>query len=287
MLSLIEDSFGDPQNAMTLAWASEFSYLPEPEAQSKFQTEMGMKAKLISVDNTQAYILTNDDNIVVAFRGTEGPMSIDGLKDWLLTDAVNLLIVPQGRLGTDLIAAGVGARFHQGFVNGIDEIWEPVYKAVKAEMDASERPLWLTGHSLGGALALLAGWLFIRKMIPVHQIYTYGGPMIGNVAAIKALDKEFKGKIFRCVNLPDPVPRLPTMSLIANEYGHCETEILLGGVATAAENAVAIFQALAKRAADGIINATIVDDIWKEVQGRLAAHNMDQYRKHLTSYKKS
>lgn len=285
MYSLTEDAFGDSQNCITLAWASEYSYLPEQDAQAKFRSEFGMAAKLISVDNTQAYILTNEEHIVVAFRGTEGPMSIEGLKDWLLTDAVNLLIVPEGRLGTDLIAAGVGARFHQGFVNAIAEIWEPVFKAVKAEMDANERPLWLTGHSLGGALALLAGWLFIRKMIPVHQIYTYGGPMVGNAAAIKAIDKEFKGKIFRCVNLPDPVPRLPTMSLIANEYGHCEKEILLGAVATA-ENASALFQVMAKRAVDGMMNATLIEDVWKEVTGRIAAHNMDQYRNHLTSLKK-
>lgn len=286
MHALIEDALGDPQNCVTLAWASEYSYLPEPEARIKFQAEFGMNAKLVSVDNTQAYILTNDDHIVVAFRGTEGPTTIDGLKDWLLTDAVNLLIVPEGRLGTDLIAAGVGARFHQGFVNAIAEIWDPVYVAVKAEMDAAERPLWLTGHSLGGALALLAGWLFVRKMIPVHQIYTYGGPMIGNAAAVKAIDKEFTGKIFRCVNVPDPVPRLPTMSLIVNQYGHCEQEILLGAK-DSVENAAAYFQVFAKRAVDGVINATLVEDLWKEVTGRIAAHNMDQYRTHLTGYKKS
>jgi triacylglycerol lipase len=286
MHELIEDALGDPQNCMTLAWASEYSYLPEADGKAKFRSEMGMNAKLISVDNTQAYVLTNDDHIVVAFRGTEGPTNIDGLKDWLLTDAVNLLIVPEGRLGTDLIAAGVGARFHQGFVNAIGEIWEPVFQAAKAEMDASERPLWLTGHSLGGALALISGWLFIRKMIPVHQIYTYGGPMIGNAAAVKAIDKEFKGKIFRCVNLPDPVPQLPTMSLIANQYGHCEQEILLGAKETA-ENAAAAFSLLAKKAVDGVLNATIIEDLWKDVTGRIAAHNMDQYRTHLTGYKKS
>lgn len=283
MHELIEDALGDPRNCMTLAWASEYSYLPASDGQAKFRSEFGMNAKLISVDNTQAYVLTNADHIVVAFRGTEAPTSIDGLKDWLLTDAVNLLIVPEGRLGTDLIAAGVGARFHQGFVNAIDEIWEPVFEAVKAEMDASERPLWLTGHSLGGALALISGWLFIRRMIPVHQIYTYGGPMIGNAAAVKAIDKEFKGKIFRCVNLPDPVPRLPTMSLIANEYGHCEQEILLGGTA---EKAAEFFGALAKKAVDGVMNATLIEDVWKDVTGRIAAHNMDQYRNHLTGYKK-
>ena len=286
MHALIEDSYGDPQNAMTLAWISEYAYLPEDAAKTKYAAEFGLNARLISVDNTQAYILTNDDHVVVAFRGTESPTSIEGLKDWLLTDAVNLLIVPEGRLGTDLIAAGVGARFHQGFVNAIDKVWDEVYRSVKAEIDAADRPLWLTGHSLGGALALLAGWLFVRKMIPVHQIYTYGGPMIGNTAAVKALDKEFAGKIFRCVNLPDPVPRLPTMSLIANEYGHCEKEILLGAQ-EAVETAASLFQALAKRAIDGVINGTLADDLWKEISGRIAAHNMDQYRNQLSSYKKA
>jgi hypothetical protein len=76
------------------------------------------------------------------------------------------------------------------------------------------------------------------------------------------------------------------MSLIANEYGHCEQEILLGGVATA-ESAVTAFAELAKRVGSGIVNATIVDDVWKEVTGRIAAHNMDQYRNHLSGYKKS
>jgi len=55
-----------------------------------------------------------------------------------------------------LAAAGVGARFHQGFVDAIAEVWEPVYAAVDQELKAAERPLWITGHSLGAALALLA-----------------------------------------------------------------------------------------------------------------------------------
>ena len=63
---------------------------------------------------------------------------------------------------------------------------------------------------------MLAAWLFHRKMISVHQIYTFGGPMVGNADAAQAINREFKGKVFRFVNVPDPVPRLPMMSLIAN-----------------------------------------------------------------------
>ena len=65
-------------------------------------------------------------------------------------------------------------------------------------------------------------------MIAVHQIYTFGGPMIGNAPAIAAIDREFAGRIFRYVNLPDPVPMLPMMSLLANQYAHCRQEFPLG-----------------------------------------------------------
>ena len=273
---LYEDAYGDPRNARTLAWAADIAYLEEAEAQREFKDQAGMVAKLITADNTQAYVATNDDHVLLAFRGTEAPTSIEGLKDWLLTDAVNLLMVPEGRLGTDLAAAGVGARFHQGFVNAIAEIWEPVYGTVERELANLDRPLWITGHSLGGALALLAAWLFHRKMISVHQIYTFGGPMIGNVDAAQAIDREFKGKIFRFVNGPDPVPRLPMMSLIANQYCHCDKEVT---GEDSAESAQTLMQQVAGQTVEGALDATFMDEAWKHITGRVAAHCMESYRK--------
>ncbi|MGL4550555.1 MAG: lipase family protein, partial [Gemmataceae bacterium] len=194
-LQLVEDAGGDPRNADYLGVASELAYLGADAGPAAFKDRLGLTdAKLFSVGNTQGWVCANDDHVVVAFRGTEAPTSLEGIKDWLLTDAGNLLILPEGRLGTDLAAAGVGARFHQGFVNAIADIWDPVYEATSAALKEKDRPLWVTGHSLGGALALLAGWLFLRRTVGVHQIYTYGGPMIGNDEAAKAFNKELGGK---------------------------------------------------------------------------------------------
>jgi predicted lipase len=273
-LELIEDAFGDPRNARTLALASDLSYLGETEGKKAFAEQLGLDARLFSVGNTQAYLATNDDHIIVAFRGTESPTTIEGLKDWLLTDAANLLIVPEGRLGTDLAAAGVAAKFHQGFVTAIGDIWAPLFEAVTAELKKSERPLWLTGHSLGGALAVLAAWLFKRKFIRVHQVYTFGGPMIGNKEAIAAIDREFPGKIFRYVNHPDPVPKLPTLSLLANLYEHCQAESLLGVAAETDD----FTKGFLGKTVDGILHGTIIDDVWNAVTQRVAAHSMDNYR---------
>jgi len=277
-LELIEDAKGDPRNAMALCVASDLAYLPAAEAAEAYRANLGMEARLISVGNTQVYIATNDDHIVAAFRGTESPTTIDGLKDWLLTDAANLLIVPEGRLGTDLAAAGVGARFHQGFVKAIGDTWEPFLEAIEAERKKNDRPIWLTGHSLGGALALLAAWLLRRKFINVHQVYTFGGPMIGNDDVVQAFAREFPDSIFRYVNHPDPVPKLPTLSLMANHYAHCGTETLLGAVAESAGASVDLFKQMAVKAVDGVLNATLIDDLWSAIVQRIDAHSMTNYR---------
>src|SRR4051812_33038060 len=185
-LQLYEDELGDPRNAEFLAVASELAYLGEQEGRAAFEEQLGLKAKLISAGNSQCWAATNDDNVVLAFRGTEAPTSIEGLKDWLLNDAMNLLILPEGDAGTDFAAAGVDARFHKGFLDALAAVWDPMYASVQEEMEKKKRPLWITGHSLGGAMALLAAWRLIRKYVSVHQVYTYGAPMVGNKVAAAA-----------------------------------------------------------------------------------------------------
>ncbi len=281
---LMEDAAGAPPNARFLAKASELAYLPADQGTAAFAADLGLQARLVSVDNTQAYIAQNDDHIVVAFRGTESPMTLEGLKDWLLTDAVNLLIIPQGRLGTDLIAAGVGAKFHQGFVGAFEEISTPLMAALKEETAKRDRPVWVTGHSLGGAVALICSWVMQRHFLSVHQVYTYGGPMIGNKLATTAYDKEFAGRVFRYVNVPDPVPLLPTISLIANEYVHCQRECVLGD-ATEPQAAAAYFQSIASQTVNGLLKGSIIDDVWKAVSDRVGAHLMPSYHALLEKLK--
>jgi predicted lipase len=277
-LQLIEDAKGDIRNAQTLALASDLAYLAEAEGVEGFRSQLGLEARLFSVGNTQAYVATNDEHIVVAFRGTESPTTMDGLKDCLLSDACNLLIVPEGDLGTDFVAAGVGARFHMGFIKALADIWEPVSETVTTERKKNDRPLWITGHSLGGALALLAAWRFKRKFVPVHQVYTFGAPMIGNDLAAQAFDRELPDGVFRYVNSPDPVPMLPTISLIANHYCHCGRELVVGTV-VAAESAGAFLKQMAGKTVDGVLQGTLIDDVWNGLHGRLSAHFLDNYKK--------
>lgn len=275
-VGLREDNRGDLGNAVYLCEASRLAYLGEEAGRKAFREQLGLEARLFSVDNTQAWLGTDADHVVVAFRGTESPTSLDGLKDILLTDALNLLVVPEGRLGHDLAAAGVGARFHKGFVDAIAEIWPPLSAAIEAESKASDRPLWLTGHSLGGALALLAAWLLKRKFIPVEEVCTFGAPMIGNRAACEAFNREFAGRIHRYVNGRDPVPKLPSMSLVANEFTHVDRERLLG--TDPMTGLVDLVGGVAAKAAGGLLAGTLVDEAWKGITAEVATHFLDCYR---------
>ena len=282
-LDLIDDAAGDPRNARFLALACDFAYFDEPAA-PKFREMLGLDARLISVDNTQVYVGQGEKAIVVAFRGSQTPDTLDGLKDWLLTNANDLLILPEGRIGTDFVAAGVGARFHRGFLEALAEIWDPLFAAVDGAMKAKERPLWVTGHSLGGALALLAAWRLQRSFIPVHQVYTFGAPMIGNALAAEAFHAEFANKIFRYVDEEDLIPLLPAFSLVANAYGHCLNEVALGAAAKAVEaaeaaggSAIGVFKTLGAKVTDGLLNATLIDDLWNQTQRRIDRHMIANY----------
>ncbi len=280
-LQLIEDAKGDPRNAAALSLASDLAYLPDGEGAEAFRTQLNMQARLISVGNTQVYVAVNDDHILAAFRGTEAPTTIEGLKDWLLTDAGNLLIVPEGRLGTDLAAAGVGA-LPPGFRPGDRRHLGAVSRSDRGGAQ-EERTAGLADRPQPRRrLALLAAWLLRRKFISVHQVYTFGGPMIGNDDVVKAFAREFPDKIFRYVNSPDPVPKLPTISLIANHYGHCGAETLLGAVVAAASDTTGatfdLFKQMAAKAVDGVLNATLIDELWMAITQRIDAHSMTNYR---------
>lgn len=275
-LVLQEDPPGNPATARFLCEASALAYLPESEGTRKFADVLGLTARLFSVDNTQGWLATSDDAIVVAFRGTESATTIDGLKDVLLTDALNLLVVPEGRLGHDLAAAGVGARFHKGFADAIAEIWPPLADAIEAEFKKADRPLWITGHSLGGALALYAAWLLKRRFVAVHEVSTFGAPMIGNQAACDAFNREFKGRIFRYVNGRDPVPKLPSLSLVANEFLHVDSQKLLGSDPMTGLGDV--LGSVATKAAGGLLAGTLLDEAWAQINDQVAAHFLDRYR---------
>ena len=74
------------------------------------------------------------------------------------------------------------------------------------------KPLLITGHSLGGALAALAGACFtvLGSSVPtVSAIYTFGQPRIGLHDFCNTYSRVLGDKLVRFVNKQDLVPRVP------------------------------------------------------------------------------
>ena len=149
----------------------------------------------LTLSDAQAYTVASDRMIISAFRGTE-PRQI---RDWL--SDVNTPPWP-GPGGRGLI--------HYGFGEALNAIYPKVRDAI-GEFQDSDQSIWFTGHSLGGALAHLAGIrsFFEAPQLQADGVYTFGAPRSCDRMLALAHDQDFRGRTHRFVNNNDIVPTLP------------------------------------------------------------------------------
>lgn len=143
--------------------------------------------KPLSANATQAYVASNDEFAVLAFRGTEADRMKDIRADAKATQAT----------------CPTGERVHSGFMQQYDDISFQLETALDDER-AKGKPLFITGHSLGGAVATIAA----RRLDAERQIaacYTFGSPRVGTEGWVA----QIKTPIYRIVNSADPVPMVP------------------------------------------------------------------------------
>ena len=137
----------------------------------------------------EAYGMNNANAMVIAFRGTKEPEDF-------LTDA----ILDQVPLAPPLFA-------HAGFASSLNGAYAQILEFARTR---GTRRLWLTGHSLGGALATLAAWRLQQDGVTVQGVSTYGSPRVGNTAFALSYDALFAARpTQRWVNANDPIPLIP------------------------------------------------------------------------------
>jgi triacylglycerol lipase len=144
----------------------------------------------------------NAEEVVVAFRGTHED------REW-----VEALAYGQTRW-----AAG---RAHTGCTRLVDAVWTQLLAALY-DTGAASRRLWLTGHSIGGAAALLAALRLEHEGFDVHAVTTFGTPAVMDRAAAAG----FECRVYRVVNNEDIVPNISWPSLM-DTYTHAGERILL------------------------------------------------------------
>ncbi|KAI9078782.1 hypothetical protein K1719_039240 [Acacia pycnantha] len=207
--------FSTAESAME-AWAMLATSLGQPSfIKSEFE-------KLCFLDNattdTQVAIWRDSarKRLVVAFRGTEQAKWKD-----LLTD---LMLAPAGlnpeRIGGDFKQE---VQVHSGFLTAYDSVRTRIISLIRLAIgytdDHSEAPhkwhVYVTGHSLGGALAtLLALELSSNQLVKKGAIYVtmynFGSPRVGNKNFAEVYNEKVKDS-WRVVNHRDIIPTVPRL----------------------------------------------------------------------------
>jgi triacylglycerol lipase len=146
--------------------------------------------KFIDIEGAQSYVLANKDKITVAFRGTEPKEKSDIFADLEATH-------------TD--------GFHTGFLEEYEKLQLSVHGEVAKLQGRKQRPVYVTGHSLGAAI----GSIFCFHYPEAVALYTYGCPR--NASWKKA--KELKVPHYRVVNNNDVVPKVPPAIFNFSHHG--------------------------------------------------------------------
>ena len=164
--------------------------------------------------DTQAFLFKKNHHIVLVFRGSQ--QSADWstnfkfrMKRFAILETKQEAAVPTGEV-------------HRGF----QDAWQSVEKRVVYRLKkwwTPETQLWVTGHSLGGALAALATTSLEYQGFRVAGLYTFGQPRVGDWRFTRQVNASMGDRMFRYVNNNDVVPLIPPQVNpvnIGRLYGH-------------------------------------------------------------------
>jgi hypothetical protein len=156
--------------------------------------------------NAMLTVNTAMRRVVVSFRGTASAQNV-------LSDAKVL------KRGADDHSGTSGPAIHGGFAEayyrgGVAvELESRLAELYRDRGDLFDQRLYITGHSLGGALAQLLAYRLVRhSMLPDKvkvYVVTFGSPRLGGPTFAAALDGMPQVVNYRVVNNKDPVPRVP------------------------------------------------------------------------------
>ena len=116
------------------------------------------------------FLVCFEQDVVLVFCGSR--LSSEELVGTLANWTINLAVSQ---------VEAFGGRVHRGFANALGEIWDDVSTRIQARCGDGRR-LWITGHSLGGALGTLAACRLsqIEPRQSVAMVYTFGAPRVGD-----------------------------------------------------------------------------------------------------------
>ncbi|MBW8191962.1 lipase family protein [Neiella marina] len=157
-------------------------------------------------NSAQAALIEHQDYLCISCRGT------DELADWL----DNIKAFPSEQLF---------GKFHRGFWHSVEDIWAPIAErlaAVQAQQQQQKGrklPVFITGHSLGGAMAVIMAAKFVHADEPFTSVYTFGQPRAMTRETARLFNVECGERVYRFHNNNDMVTRVPARAMGYSHVG--------------------------------------------------------------------
>lgn len=159
----------------------------------------------------EAMVISTNSTIFVIFRGTDRVVGANSFNkawgEWIFTDGK---FFPQKPCNTCYV------RVHKGFYDNLN------YAGFRTHLvntinkfGGKSKKIWITGHSLGGGLAQLFGYL-LKKIdnIEADGIYVYNSPHPGDTDFASEMNQIFsEGRVQRFEFLDDPISKLPPRTI--------------------------------------------------------------------------
>lgn len=168
-----------------------------------FKTIQGFDPEIVLIDH--------EDIIIILFRGTD---AVDNNRwaEWIGTD-FNIAKEPTDKALPD-------ARVHRGFWKSFELIRGDLLSVLN-ELDGKNKKIWLSGHSLGGAMSILTATYLQATGYNIANVYTYASPSaIGDKKFAELCNDLLKDKVHRFEYSLDPVSILkaPGYKSIGTRY---------------------------------------------------------------------
>ena len=179
-----------------MAQIAEIAYMDGKPAKKAFKAIGYIGHEFFENDGAQCHAVWDQENYILAFRGTEP----DELSD-LLAD---LNAIPRGAMTHGLV--------HSGFRGECDKLWDMV--VAHHGKGHQKKKLWITGHSLGAAMATIATSRF-EETQKVEQLTTFGSPRVGTRKFVKNIETTH----YRFVNNNDIVTKVPLALMGYKHHG--------------------------------------------------------------------
>jgi hypothetical protein len=181
--------------AWIMAHMAKLAYVPFEESdlgmeQLQYSLQSGWfnLMKTFNKKGTQAFLAKNDEFAVLSFRGTQTTKWED--------------------VRTDLRAIKqktIDGKVHKGFKEAFDDVSDEIFAIVRKSI-GKDLPLYITGHSLGAALATVATQELEDEFDDlIAACYTFGSPRVGD----GKYEKSIKAPFYRIVDTIDIVTLVP------------------------------------------------------------------------------